>query len=234
MRREIECFRPVADAIATLFAPYVEVVIYDVRARAVAYVANHLVECDDATYGEINLDPASWQVRSITDAKGHVFRSVSVKLSPQPPLIGIMAVNFDAEAFPGLAAPSLAEVISRQGPSLAPVRGGLAPHNLRAVMDYIDQSLAEPVRLSDLGEITGLSPKHFARAFAQSTGHPPHRWLIDRRIAAARELLKESDQPLSQVAIDCGFADQSHFTSCFRKIVGVSPGRYRATERSKL
>lgn len=108
-----------------------------------------------------------------------------------------------------------------------PVRGGLAPYKLRHVTDYCDRHLAETVAVSDLAALVGLSAKHFARAFAESTGQPPHRWLIARRIAAARCLLADTNRPLSAIALDCGFADQSHFTACFRRFVGLAPGRFR-------
>jgi AraC-like DNA-binding protein len=73
----------------------------------------------------------------------------------------------------------------------------------------------------------GLSTGHFSRAFRQSTGLSPHQWLLQRRIDAARACLRDRDMPLSEVALACGFADQSHFTGIFTRCVGVSPGAWR-------
>lgn len=107
------------------------------------------------------------------------------------------------------------------------VSGGLAPHRLRRVDDYVEAHLAEPLLLVDLAKIAKLSPKHFSRAFTQTMGRPPHRWLIEKRVAAARVLLRGSDKSLSEIALECGFADQSHFTSLFRRYLGTPPGLWR-------
>jgi len=222
MRKTIETFRPVADAIATLFAPHVEVVLYDLAARRIAYVVNALTQCDDGDFSDVGKNPDDWAVRTINAPCGRPFRSLAVPLTPERPPVGLMAINHDAAAFPALA-----RAIEGQIHLPEPARGGLAPHKLRNVTDYCDRHLADPVRLCDLAALTGFSPKHFARAFLQSTGQPPHRWLIERRVTAARTLLAESNRPLSEIAIDCGFADQSHFTTAFRKIVGLAPGKFR-------
>ncbi len=87
--------------------------------------------------------------------------------------------------------------------------------------------LADDVGLDTLAAIADLSPKHFARAFRQSTGMPPHRWLIERRIDRAKALLRTADLSLAEISLACGFADQSHFTAAFRKLVGFTPGGYR-------
>jgi AraC family transcriptional regulator len=86
---------------------------------------------------------------------------------------------------------------------------------------------AEDLALEELAALVSLSAKHFARAFRQSTGMPPHRWLIERRIDRAKALLTEAGLNLAEIALACGFADQSHFTATFRKIVGATPGSFR-------
>ncbi len=73
----------------------------------------------------------------------------------------------------------------------------------------------------------GLSVSHFARAFKETTGLPPHRWLIRRRVEVAEALLRNSRMSLTEVALTCGFADQSHFTRVFSRVVGISPGAWR-------
>ena len=70
-------------------------------------------------------------------------------------------------------------------------------------------------------------PEAFARAFKQSVGTPPHRWLLLQRVLRAKSLLRDADRPLADIAIACGFADQSHFTRVFTHIVGTSPGAWR-------
>jgi AraC family transcriptional regulator len=85
----------------------------------------------------------------------------------------------------------------------------------------------------DIARECELSVAQFARAFKRSTGLPPHRYLTERRIERARLLLMHSDLPLADVAVRCGFADQSHFTKIFRRSMAVSPGSFRRASRKK-
>jgi AraC-like DNA-binding protein len=78
-----------------------------------------------------------------------------------------------------------------------------------------------------LAEQCGLSVNYFSRAFKECTGLPPHQWLIRRRIEVARALLSNPDISLAEVALICGFADQSHFTRVFSRVMGISPGAWR-------
>jgi|GEM_PF-1422798 len=111
--------------------------------------------------------------------------------------------------------------------SLAAQTGGLSPRHLRRACDFIIEHLAEDICLDDLAAQTGLTCKHFARAFKQSTGLPPHQYLIMQRVEAAKRLLIDATASLADVALECGFADQSHFTATFRKSVGITPGTWR-------
>jgi AraC-like DNA-binding protein len=120
---------------------------------------------------------------------------------------------------------------SNHGTKAAPFRGGLPPARLRRVEEFLMAHLADDVGLDTLAAIAGLSPKHFARAFRQSTGMPPHRWLIERRIDRARALLRTPGLSLAEIALACGFADQSHFTAAFRKIAGATPGFFQKAMR---
>ncbi len=110
-------------------------------------------------------------------------------------------------------------------------RGGLAPGALRRVKEYIEQQLVGPVELRELAKIAKLSQCHFARAFKQSTGLPLHQYLIERRIDTAATLMRESDRPLSHMALDVGFADQSHFTRTFSRLMNETPRAFRHRHR---
>jgi transcriptional regulator of acetoin/glycerol metabolism/AraC-like DNA-binding protein len=112
-----------------------------------------------------------------------------------------------------------------------PPRGGLAPGALRRVTEYIDSHLSEDVALETLAAHAGLSTYHFARAFKQSVGMPPHRYLLQQRVKRAAELLKQSEQPLTAIAQSLGFADQSHFSRSFHWLMGMAPSEFRRTHR---
>jgi AraC-like DNA-binding protein len=109
----------------------------------------------------------------------------------------------------------------------APQRGGLSPGVLQAVRRYIDDHLAAGAALESLARIAGVSCCHFARAFRRSMGMPAHRYLITRRISAAIALIRETDRPLCEIALDVGFSDQSHFTRTFVQLTGLTPGAFR-------
>lgn len=106
-------------------------------------------------------------------------------------------------------------------------RGGLAPWQERRVKELMTACLHEEVSLNRLAAECSLSVRHFARAFRQSTGLSPHRWLLKHRVDSARELLNNRALSLSDVALACGFADQSHFTRVFTAMFGISPGAWR-------
>jgi AraC family transcriptional regulator len=106
-------------------------------------------------------------------------------------------------------------------------RGGLAPWQLRRAKEMLISRLDEPISLAELARACKLSPSHFARAFRQTTGQPPHRWLMEQRIEKAKQLLVDTTLSLAQIAQRCGFADQSHFTRVFAQLVQSSPGQWR-------
>lgn len=110
--------------------------------------------------------------------------------------------------------------------------GGLAPWQERRAKELIDSNLAGGLTLNALARSCELSPRHFTRAFRQSTGMAPHQWLQYRRIEKAKALLDKSSASLSAVALDCGFADQSHFTRTFSRVVGATPAIWRRMRRT--
>jgi AraC-like DNA-binding protein len=96
---------------------------------------------------------------------------------------------------------------------------------IRKVCEYLEQNLAENILLKDLSEIANLSPFHFSRTFLLEKGIPPHAYQTQLRIIRAKHLLRNGET-LSSVASILGFADQSHFTRHFKRIVGTTPGQY--------
>ena len=111
------------------------------------------------------------------------------------------------------------------------IRGGLPPRALRRVREYIEAHLEDHISLEELADIAGLSTSHFGRAFKQSEGVSPHKYLLQCRVRHALGFLAETELPLSEIAIASGFADQSHFCRQFNKLVGMTPSTYRWSMR---
>lgn len=107
-------------------------------------------------------------------------------------------------------------------------RGGLTTQAARRVHDYVATQLEQPIDLRSMAAAAGLSTYHFARAFKQTEGVSPLEFVMLRRIERSKQLLLSSDASLAEVAVACGFADQSHFSRRFRQMTGATPGAYRA------
>jgi AraC-like DNA-binding protein len=132
-------------------------------------------------------------------------------------------IGFDVSAAPQ----------AEQGSKPVPPRpaGGLAPGALRRVRKYIEEHLAESIVTDVLARIAGLSPGHFNRAFKQSTGESPHHYIIRKRITMAKELLVQTSRALADIALDAGFADQSHFCRTYVAVTGETPSACRRRHR---
>jgi AraC-like DNA-binding protein len=113
-------------------------------------------------------------------------------------------------------------------------RGGLAPARANRICEYIDSHLQENIALEVLAEIAQLSVHHFGRAFRQSLGIPPHNYIVQRRVEHAQQLLRNTDLPLSEIAVVAGFTDQSHLARHFRTVTGISPSLARHRFRTGL
>ena len=98
---------------------------------------------------------------------------------------------------------------------------------LRRVTEHIQAHLDQDLTLAHLGAVVYMSPYHFARRFQHSTGLPPHRFVVQQRIARARALLATHEQSVAQISRLVGFRTPSHFTTVFRRVTGLTPGAYR-------
>jgi AraC family transcriptional regulator len=107
------------------------------------------------------------------------------------------------------------------------VRGGLAAWQRNRIAEFIEAHLADNVPLADLAAVVRLSAFHFSRAFKQSFGMPPFRYVTSRRIERAKALLADAATSVTQVGIAVGFGDTSAFTTAFRRHTGVTPGVFR-------
>jgi AraC family transcriptional regulator len=111
--------------------------------------------------------------------------------------------------------------------AVRPLRGGLPAWQQKRVMEFIEAHLAEEISLAALAEVADLSLFHFARAFTQSFGVPPHRYHMTRRMDRAKSLLQKPAFSVTQIGIQIGFRETSSFTKAFRRFTGLTPTDYR-------
>jgi AraC family transcriptional regulator len=107
------------------------------------------------------------------------------------------------------------------------VGAGLVPWQERKVREFIDASLNSKIRLQDCAGMVRLSTSHFSRAFKATFGTTVLDYIHRRRVERAQQLMLVSEQPLAEIALSCGFADQAHYCRIFRTIVGLSPNAWR-------
>ncbi len=115
-------------------------------------------------------------------------------------------------------------------PTALPAPKAPSLKSLSRIADYIMANLERELSLSDLAAVAELSPSYFLRAFKAATGQTPHRFLMERRVQRACELLRQTALPLAEITYTCGFASQSHMTDAFKRHLGTTPGRYRQTQ----
>ena len=111
------------------------------------------------------------------------------------------------------------------------IRGGLAPWQYRRAREMLAADLTRDFSLTEIAAECGLSVGHFARGFREGIGESPHRWLIRQRVEKAKQMLADRQGGLAEIALDCGFSDQSHFTRLFRRATGTTPGMWRRIHR---
>ncbi|GHO85691.1 AraC family transcriptional regulator [Dictyobacter formicarum] len=104
---------------------------------------------------------------------------------------------------------------------------GLTDRQIGRVRDYIQAHLDQDLSLEALAQQVGFSPYHFARLFRRTTGESPHQFVVRQQIEQAQRLFKETTMPLAQVALACGFANQSHLTRAFKRYLGLTPRAFR-------
>ncbi len=106
-------------------------------------------------------------------------------------------------------------------------RGGLSPLQSKRATEFLTAHLAGNIALEQVAEVCELSVSHFTRAFKQTFRKPPYKWLTERRVERAKDLMMTSRLPLADIATQCGFPDQSALNHFFKRIHGVTPGIWR-------
>jgi AraC family transcriptional regulator len=111
--------------------------------------------------------------------------------------------------------------------SLSEYEDGLPQHKLAQVLEYIQAHLDQEIKLTDLAALVSMSQYYFCRLFKRSMGVAPYQYLLQQRIERSKQLLKQKELAIADIALLCGFKNQSHFTTFFRKLTGVTPKGYQ-------
>jgi len=112
-------------------------------------------------------------------------------------------------------------------------KGGLTPAHTRRVKEMLAGDLKGNMLIADIAQECGISRQHLIKAFKKTTGYTPHQWLQWKRTDQARDMLKRTKMPISDIALQCGFADQSHFTKVFTALVQATPAVWRQQNQSQ-
>lgn len=112
-------------------------------------------------------------------------------------------------------------------PRIAICEGGLGHRKLLQVTNYINDYLDQDIKLTDLAQLLGMSQSHFSHLFKQSMGISPHQYLLQQRVERAKQLLKQTERSVMEIALACGFDSHSHLSKQFRQSTGMTPKAYR-------
>jgi AraC family transcriptional regulator len=118
---------------------------------------------------------------------------------------------------------------SASKPHLAVYEGGLPQRQLQQILEYIHAHLERDIKLADLAGSIGMSQFHFSHLFKQSIGTSPHQYLLQQRIERAKQLLKQTNRSIVDIAFCCGFNSHSHLSKQFRQLTGMTPKSYRSS-----
>jgi AraC family transcriptional regulator len=142
----------------------------------------------------------------------------------------MLAGQDNASAYAEALALVIAHELTRIERGIQPtheVRGGLASWQKKRIADYIEEHLRDDISIRALAVIIRLSPYHFAHAFKQSFGEPPHRYVTSRRMLRAKSLLAGDTMSVTEIGRALGFVETSSFTTAFRRFAGITPSSYR-------
>jgi len=183
---------------------------------------NFDTDTDESAIGALNYETA-FEDPLLAEIACAVVSELKTETSAGGLLVGALASS--------LAARLLQKHVSAPRTQLFPRRThqGLDQRRLFRVLDYIDANLEGDLSLERMASIACLSRYHFARAFRQAVGQPPHRYVSARRLERAKALLTRGDRPLVDIALSLSFCSQANFTRDFKQATGQAPGHYRQT-----
>lgn len=117
--------------------------------------------------------------------------------------------------------------VRRRSHHVADTGSSLGSRQFRRVVEYIEEYLSSEISLNELASVAGLSRTNFIQRFKRSTHQTPHQYVMCARVRRGQELLAKSDLPIAHIAAICGFSDHAHFSSVFKRILGITPSAYK-------
>jgi AraC family transcriptional regulator len=202
------------DPVALLDKPYHDLFFYVPRS-ALDAIAD---DADAPRIGDLNHEPVAIEDATISSLGRAMLPALSYSDQVNQLFIDHVLLALGVH---------VAQTYGGMRPLSRPVLGGLAPWQVRRAKEILSANLDGRLPLKELAKECGLSVSHFSRAFRRTTGAAPHHWLMTRRVEAAKEKLRDGRMSLSDVALACGFSDQSHLTRVFTGMVRLSPGAWR-------
>jgi len=112
-------------------------------------------------------------------------------------------------------------------PQLPIYEGGLPQRQLMTILDYIEANLDQEIKLAHLAQLLGMSQFHFSHLFKQAMGLSPYQYLLKQRVERAKQLLKQTNRLIADIALECGFNSHSHLSKQFRQLTGMTPKAFR-------
>ncbi|MBE9066806.1 helix-turn-helix transcriptional regulator [Leptolyngbya cf. ectocarpi LEGE 11479] len=136
--------------------------------------------------------------------------------------------HLHAESLANTLAVHLIQNYATDNPIVRDYEDGLSRYQLKQAIDYIQANLDQTIKLADIATLLGMSQYYFCRLFRQSMGIPPYQYVIRQRVERAKQLLRRDRQvAISDISLECGFANQSHLSKHFRQLTGTTPKAYR-------
>ncbi len=152
-------------------------------------------------------------------------RALTGRLYPESLMVVLVTALLEQHS--SLSSPSVMPLMTGQ---LS--RGGLTPSRLRRIVDHMQDHLKSDIALGELTALVGLSRAQFFRAFKQTTGATPHRYLTDLRLDSAKAMLEGRDVMIDDVGAAVGMPNRTHFTALFRRRFGLTPRAYKASRQT--